>query len=133
VTPAFVDTSAIYALVVADDRAHAGAARAFESLRREEATLVSSSYVLVEIYALLGRRLGLDAVERVRSDLAPLLDVCWVDRDVHERGLDLLLQQKRRQLSLVDATSFVIMRDRHIERAFAFDRHFAREGFALVA
>lgn len=36
-------------------------------------------------------------------------------------------------MSLVDAASFVVMRARSIERAFAFDSHFADEGFSVVA
>jgi predicted nucleic acid-binding protein len=96
------------------------------------APLVSTSFVLVETYALLGRRFGLDAVRQFRSDFAPLLDVVWVDQPLHDAGLDLLLDRRKRLLSLVDAVSFVTMRNRKIADAFAFDPHFEQEGFSTV-
>jgi predicted nucleic acid-binding protein len=129
----FVDTSALYALFDAGDRVHARALRAFGRLRDREAILWTTSYVMVEAYALIGRRLGLGAVRRFRDDFAPLLDVLWVDGEVHEASLDLLLERRKASLSLVDAVSFVAMRREGIEEAFAFDGHFEEEGFTLTA
>jgi uncharacterized protein len=88
--------------------------------------------VLVETYALLGRRLGLDAVRSFRADFAPLIDVVWVDEALHNAGLDLVLDRRKRLLSLVDAVSFVMMRQRNVAEAFAFDPRFEQEGFSLV-
>jgi predicted nucleic acid-binding protein len=120
----FVDTSALIALVVASDAAHASAARAFSRLESRQSVLVTSSYALVETYALLGRRYGHRIVEQFREQLQSLLEVVWVDRELHERGLDRLLGREIRGLSLVDAVSFVIMERERIEQAFAYDRHF---------
>ena len=72
----FADTSRLFALLSTTDDNHARAKRAFANLRTRQAFLVSTSYVLVETYALVGRRLGLDAVRGFREDLAPLIDVC---------------------------------------------------------
>ncbi len=129
----FADTSAFLALLNAADENHERASRAFATLRTRKAPLVSTSYVLVETYALLGRRLGLDAVRSFRADLAPLVDVVWVDETLHDAGLDLLLERKRRLLSLVDAVSFITMRQGDVTEAFAFDPHFGQEGFSLVS
>lgn len=129
----FADTSALLALVSLSDERHADAARAFGTLRERRAPLLSTSFVLVETYALLERRLGLDAVRSFRLDLAPLIDVVWVDEVLHNSGLDLLLERRKRGLSLVDAVSFVTMRNRRMTDAFAFDAHFEQEGFDLVS
>ncbi|MCK9462662.1 MAG: PIN domain-containing protein [Proteobacteria bacterium] len=128
----FVDTSALLALLVADDTNHQAAKSAFDSLSREQARLFTTSYVLVETYALLGRRHGRDAAQRFRNDFAPLLDVVWVGTELHEAGLDGCLGSPARSLSLVDAVSFAALRARGAHRAFAFDRHFATAGFELV-
>lgn len=88
--------------------------------------------MLVETYALIGRRLGLAAVRGFRTDFAPLLEVVWVDETLHDRGLDLLLDRQKRALSLVDAVSFITMRQKSVNDAFAFDPHFEDEGFSLV-
>ncbi len=128
----FADTSGFLALLVPTDKAHAAARRAFASLRQRSALLRTTSYVLVETYALCERRLGLAAVRAFREDFEPLLDVRWVDDGLHERGLDLLLSKKKRGLSLVNAISFVAASDEGLEEAFAFDRHFAEEGLSPV-
>lgn len=129
----FADTSGLLALLNAKDENHGRAERAFASLRARQAPLVSTSFVLVETYALIGRRLGLDAVRSFRADFAPLIDVVWVDESLHNAGLDLLLDRRKRLLSLVDAVSFVTMRQRNVDNAFAFDPHFEQEGFSVVS
>jgi predicted nucleic acid-binding protein len=129
----FVDTSAVLALFNADDDNHARAAAVFEKLKSRQARLVSTSFVLVETYALVGRRLGLDAVKSLRSEFMPIVDIVWVDARLHEAGLDLLLARGKRQLSLVDAVSFAVMREAKLEEAFAYDPHFQQEGFTELA
>lgn len=126
----FADTSAFLALLNAADEHHD---RAFATLRTRKAHILSTSYVLVETYALVGRRLGLDALKGFRADFAPLVDVVWVDETLHNAGLDLLLDRRRRRLSLVDAVSFVTMRQGNVSEAFAFDPHFEEEGFSIVS
>jgi len=131
-TPVFVDTSALLALLVAGDDFHAAARRAFGVLKNRQATLMTTSYVLVETYALCERRLGLQSVQAFRDAFEPLLETRWVDEPLHQRGLELLLARKKRGLSLVDAVSFVASREAGVDEVFAFDRHFAEEGFSLV-
>ncbi len=128
----FVDTSAILALLNPSDAHHARARRGFAALQSERAPLITTSFVLVKTYALLTRRLGLEAVGAFRADMASLIEVVWVDRELHERGLDLLLDRQRRRLSLVDTVSFLVIAARRIERVYAFDRHFEQEGLSLV-
>jgi len=133
VSAVFVDTSALLALLNAKDENHARAERAFANLRARQAALVSTCFVLVETYALVGRRLGLDAVRGFRADFAPLVEVVCVDDALHNAGLDLLAERRTRRLSLVDAVSFITMRQRNVAEAFAFDPHFEQEGFSLVS
>ncbi|MBI2895518.1 MAG: PIN domain-containing protein [Deltaproteobacteria bacterium] len=130
-TPIFVDTSAILAFLVANDAAHRRASRAFANLRRDRARLLTTSYVLVETYALLGRRLGAEWVRRFRESWEPLLEVVWVERRRHDAALDLLVE-KGATFSLVDACSLMVMREHGLRRAFAFDAHFVAAGFELV-
>jgi predicted nucleic acid-binding protein len=132
VSRVFGDTSAFYAFLVSSDENHPAAVGAFDRLSARDAALVSSSYVLVETYALLEHRVGLEAIAAFRNDLESLLDIVWVGGELHARALDLLVARRRRGLSLVDATSFVIMRDQAIDEAFTFDGHFSDEGFRQV-
>ncbi len=128
----FADTSAFLAILVASDVSHGAARRAFGMLRDRQAELLTTSYVLVETYALCERRLGHESVRAFRQGFSPLLEIRWVDESLHERGLELLLTKRKRGLSLVDAVSFVAAREAGIDEVFAFDRHFFEEGFSPV-
>lgn len=128
----FVDTSALIALSIAKDENHQTARRIFEALAVQEAPLLTTSYGLVETYALLGRRVGIEAVQDFRGFLAPLIEIIWVDRALHEAGIELLINRRLRRLSLVDAVGFVTIRQHGIRYVFAFDRHFSAEGFKLL-
>lgn len=128
----FVDTSALLAVLDADDQNHSAARLAWEDLITRAEDLVCTNYVLVETFALVQNRLGLDAVRTLQADILPVLQVDWLDSASHERSVAALLMAARRQLSLVDCASFDAMRRLGISAAFTFDRHFAEHGFQRV-
>ncbi len=129
----FVDTSAIYALLVAEDDEHEHARSVLESLDAANVKLVSSSFVLHESLALLQARVGMAAVRLFQEKVFPVLDVEWITNDVYERGLAALLAASKRHISLADWTSFEIMRKRGIQSVFAFDDHFEEQGFEILS
>jgi predicted nucleic acid-binding protein len=125
----FVDSSAFYAAMDTDDRNHPQAARQWATLLAEPAVLVTTSYILVETLALLQHRLGLAAVQAFHEDVYPLLRPEWVQARAHEAAMAGVLGARRRDLSLVDCVSFEVMRSLGVRRVFAFDPHFAEQGF----
>lgn len=126
----FADTSALYALLDRDDESHERAAMAFAAHRGQD--LVTHNYVVVETLALAQSRLGTGATRQFLDGLMGTVEVEWVTADLHDTAIAALLAAGSRQVSLVDRVSFAFMRERGLDRAFAFDRHFRREGFALV-
>lgn len=126
----FVDTSAFYALMDRDDLNHASARRFWTQLSPDE-PLLTHNYVLVETSALLQRRLGIEALQAFVDELVLPISAVFVDRTVHDAAVSGVLGAQLRQLSLVDAVSFEVMRRSGIRAAFAFDDHFARFGFEL--
>ncbi len=128
----FVDTSAFYAALDADDDNHQIVVQAWRNLGESRETPSTSSYVLVETIAVVGRRLGLQAVRDFQTQFVPLLEVHWVDESLHELAVAALLTAGRRNLSLVDCVSFEIMRRQRLGKAFAFDTHFGEQGFLCV-
>ena len=128
----FLDTSALLALMDADEARHGDAGRIWRQLIEGDVAVVTTNYVLVETYALTQRRLGSAAVRVLTDDLLPVVHVEWVEREAHERAVSALIAANRRELSLVDAVSFDVMRQRGLDRAFAFDRHFGEAGFTLL-
>jgi predicted nucleic acid-binding protein len=127
-----IDTSALYALADADDPAHGEAAGVMASVRSSGEDLLTHEYVLVETIALVQRRLGMAVLRRLLDDLLPVIDVAWVDPELHLEAREALLAAGRSGVSLVDLVSFLVMRRRAIRTAFAFDDDFAREGFDLL-
>ena len=128
----FADTSAFYALLDADDRHHRAAAAVFSRLPPDNTLILTSSYVILETVALLQNRLVLAAVTKWKTDFQGILEIVWVDRQLHEDALIALVAANKPTISLTDWSSFLIMRERGIETAFSFDRHFAQQGFRLV-
>ena len=128
----FADTSGLYAFLVANDSRHEEAVRAVTTLARDDVVLVTTSYVAHECVSLLHSRMGLTAVRSWRDRAEPLLDTIWIDATLHERGLAALVAAGRRRVSFTDWTSFEAMRLHGLERAFAFDADFRREGFETV-
>lgn len=125
----FVDTSAFVAVIDADDLNHRVAKTEWEKLIRSEALLVSHNYILVETFALLQHCFGLKAVRLFNDDILPVIRVEWVDEAVHKAATSALLATSRRKLSFVDCVSFEVMRKLGIKDTFAFDAHFAEQGF----
>jgi len=128
----FIDTSAFYALVDRDDENYQKGKTVWTEILEAGHTLVTSNYVLVETFALLQSRLGLDAVRGFQEDLVPILHVEFVTSDPHRLGVAALLSASRRGLSLVDCVSFEVMRNSGIKTAFTFDSHFKEQGFSVV-
>ena len=128
----FVDTSAILALVDADQERHQAVSSAWEAALDSGRALYTSNYVLVETFALVQRRLGLAAARDVSTALVPLLNPLWIDETLHETALAAMLAAGHRSLSLVDCASFEIMRRHGLGDALTLDRDFARQGFRVT-
>ena len=128
----FVDTSGVLAMLDASDRGHARAAAAWKRLIEGGASLITTSYVLVELIALAQHRLGIAAVRDIDGTLVPLMRIIWVDATLHTRGMAAVLTSGRRKLSLVDCVSFEVMREGGINRAFTLDPDFSQQGFTRV-
>jgi len=129
---AFVDTSAFLNVVDADCAEHTAAVGTWHKLLQDRALLVTTDYVRVETWALVKSRFGLNTLARFDRDCLSVLNVHHVTESQFAAAKTLVLSANRRGFSLVDAASFVVMRDEAIATAFAFDRHFREQGFKLL-
>ncbi len=128
----FVDTSAFFAIMVRNDYMHVRARETFKRLLEGAAELYTTSYVVLETIALLQARVGLDAARSFQHEFLSIFKVCWVDQNLHEKSFRRLELRGRREISLVDCASFVWMEESGDSYAFAYDEHFAAEGFTLL-
>jgi uncharacterized protein len=118
----FVDTSAWYAAADSGDRSNA---RAREILASGEA-LVTSDHVLVETWILVRHRLGRRAADQfwdgLRGGVAAVEVVALADL---EAAWTIGESFRDQDFSLVDMTSFAVMRRLGLERVTTFDSDFA--------
>ena len=128
----FVDTSALYATLDADDLNHGRASVQWRHLVEAQTPLVTTNYVMVETTALLQHRIGIDAIRLFQEDVRPVLGIEWVTEAEHMAGMASVLAVGSRRLSLVDCVSFTAMRGRGIRDVFAFDQHFSEQGFTCL-
>lgn len=128
----FGDTSAFFALLDGDAAEHEAAAEVVEELARSGEKMLTHEYVVVETIALVQRRLGLDIVRSFVDDLLAPVEIAWVGRELHLQARAAMLAGGKRAASLVDWTSFLVMRERGLTTAFAFDDDFRAQGFATL-
>jgi predicted nucleic acid-binding protein len=128
----FVDTSAFLAILLTEDVNHQRAVECWRTLLEEEQALLTNNYVLVESVVIIQKRLGLSMVRDFHERLLPFVNVEWIDENQHESSIRFVLAANRRQLSLVDCSSFGTMRRLKIEKVFTFDSHFTEQGFEVT-
>ena len=128
----FIDTSAIIAFLNTDDEFYKDSFNIFSRLLEERAKIISSNYVLLETMVILKNRIGIEAIKILKNDILPVIKTCWIDEDVHNFCVNTQIAADRKKLSLVDYTSFEIMRRLNIRQAFTFDNHFKDMGFEIL-
>ena len=133
----FVDTSAWGALADKADKDHARALQ-FRDEIVGKYKLVTSDYILDELYTLLLMNVGLHQTINYKKKLDILiaehvLEIIWIDHDLAKQGWDVFEQYNTDKLwSFTDCTSYAAMKKSGMAEAFAFDRHFEQMGFILL-
>jgi predicted nucleic acid-binding protein len=129
----FIDTSAIMAILNPLDINYPTARQIWTRLVTEQVTTTTTNYVLLETFAFLQNRQDLPAVHACQEGIVPLLQIVWVNSDLHHAALGDLFIANRRGLSLVDCSSFETLRRLGIRDIVAFDRHFTDQGFHCLS
>ena len=93
---------------------------------------MTHNYVVVEATALVRHRLGSEFVKRLVTDILAPVETFWIDESIHNAAASAYLASGTTRPSLVDFTSFEVMRLRGIRIALAVDRNFADAGFELL-
>lgn len=120
------DSSAILALLDADDADHSAAVRAARRIAAERRPSFITTYIEAETHALLLRKLG-RAIAR-EFLLAGGLPVVAASPDEERSARAIIAKYADRDWTLCDAISFALLDARRVRRAFTFDRHFQQYG-----
>ena len=131
----FVDTGAWIALAEEQDPLHARAVAHWEVANRAGAKLFTAIPVVIETFTFLDRRGSRELALRWKLSLEELsrFAILPLPRSVLQKAWRYFDRKELHKLSLVDATSFALMREHGIRTAFAFDTHFGAAGFRYLA
>lgn len=127
----FVDTSAWYDFLFSGSPKHG---EIVTLMRRPDARLVTSTYILDELVALLVVRTSHSTAARVGRWIRSAAEVTVQHPDAAEElhAWNLFLERPDKAYTLTDCLSFVMMRRLKINTALATDDRFRQEGFVTL-
>lgn len=129
----FIDTSAWYATEDASDENHA-IALLFKEEIAGKYHLVTTNYVLDEIYTLLLDKIGYTRTVEFKQGIdmisMKILTIAHISEPMEKAAWEAFEKYNiDKQWSFTDCTSKVVMEQRKITEVFAFDHHFEQMGF----
>lgn len=120
------DSSAILALLDADDADHERAVAAARQIASEQRPSFVTNHIEVEAHALLLRKLGRTiAREWLLTGGLPVVRALPGEE---QRAKEILARHTDKDWTLCDAISFAVLDARRVRRAFSFDHHFRQYG-----
>jgi predicted nucleic acid-binding protein len=129
----FADTSDWASAVDRTQTYHTLAGSLIRQAKEAGETIVTTNYVLAELASLLTSPLRIPRAQQIPF-LSGLRAASWVEIVHIDAVLDAAawrLWQSRpdKEWSLIDCSSFVVMRNRGLTEAFTTDHHFEQAGF----
>lgn len=132
---AFVDTSALYALIDRKDGHHPAMAERVQRLLGSRRTLVTTDYVVCETANLANARAGHHVAVRILELLerSSAIRVEWIT-SLRFEATKIFYRRHSvdHRYSFTDCTSFVIMRELRISEVLTTDEHFTEAGFEIL-
>ena len=127
----FVDTVAWIALVNTRDSLDEKAKEVFANLRKRNYEFVTTEFVLLEFANALSAPDFRVKASNFIEGLQKMADVeiISVSPDLFSLGFELYKNRPDKEWSLVDCTSFVVMKEKEITEAFTEDHHFEQASF----
>ena len=126
----FIDTSAFIALVDATDRNHRPAKRCYREIVQSKNSLISSNFVMCETLNYLRTRISYRVSIDFRESTcrSNILEVIAISLETEEEAYKIFKKYRDKDFSFTDCTSFALMKDKKIKKAFSFDHHFMQYG-----
>ena len=107
-----------------------------DGARKNGRLVMTTSYVMAELVALLTRPMRVPRPEQIRIietlRMAPWIHILHVDATQDAASWELLTSRPDKAWSLVDCSSFVIMKKYSLFEALTTDHHFEQAGFARL-
>jgi predicted nucleic acid-binding protein len=131
---AFLDTSYLLALELANDQQHEVVLQHWQYVIAEGLPrLVTTSYILSEVVTYLNSRDQHAKAVSIGNMLlqSNAVDLIHVDAALFEEAWEYFQRHEDKTYSLTDCVSFIVMAKQDVRHAFALDRHFVQAGFVV--
>ena len=132
----FADTAGWGHLLDTAQSYHTQATTIYRNSRQQGRRLVTTNYVIAELAALLHSppRIPKPMIVSLITNLKTSIwiDVLHVNSEMDEQAWQLFSQRLDKNWSLVDCSSFIVMRQYGIQEALTTDHHFEQAGFICL-
>ncbi len=130
----FIDTSGWVALFLKNDKNHKEAVCIYETINSSGMKVVTSDYVLDETVTMLTKKLGARQSIEIGDSLilSDIIKIIFINPDCFHSAWQYYHKFKDKKFSFTDVTSFYIMKEFGISKAFSFDGHFKQAGLELL-
>jgi predicted nucleic acid-binding protein len=127
----FLDTGYVLALELSNDSNHVVAQDHWRQLSSSLPRLITTTSVFSEIITFFNNRRRHDKAVSVGKMLltSPSVELVAVDDVLFRAGWEFFCRHDDKDYSFTDCISFLVMKDRGIDTALAFDHHFDQAGF----
>ncbi len=131
--PFFTDTSYLLVLELKNDQNHEAALNHWQNLMQSPFILVTTSYIFDEIVTYLNSRNYHQKAAEVGENLllSPTIELIHIDETLFFEGWIMFQQHQDKRYSLTDCISFIVMKQKDLDTALTFDRHFGQAGFKI--
>jgi predicted nucleic acid-binding protein len=131
-TKLFVDTSGWANLIDISQPYHDLAVQIYHDRRSQKHKIITTNYIICELVALLSSPLRIPrnkVIAFIQSlKKSPYIHIIHIDEMMDAKAWELLTQREDKEWSLVDCSSFIIMKQRRISEALTNDHHFEQAG-----
>ncbi len=130
----FVDTSGWVALFVKNDQNHKKAVSVYNGLKNSRSIIYTSDYCIDEtITTILARGNHKQSVIAGQAIItSKIIELVFVSAEYFQSAWTLYRKYSDKRFSFTDVTTFVIMKNLGIRKAFSFDMGFSQAGIMLA-
>lgn len=130
----FLDTAYAIAISSPKDEFHEKALVLADQLVKQDARLVTTRAVMVEIGNSLAkqkyRKAAVELLQSLEND--PKVEIFPVTEELYQQGFNLYRQREDKEWGLTDCISFVVMKDLGLSEALTPDEDFTQAGFWAI-
>lgn len=130
----FADTSALKSVFDKNDDFHKRAIAFWKRIKEEGKVILTSNFILDELFTLFRSQMGKVAALQLRQDLLESpeqLKLLRITVKDEQKAWEYFENLPDRYLSFTDCTSFALMKRLGLKEVFTFDKHFVKVGFKV--